>query len=495
MADPADSAAPRRPRVTRGASSTRRASSASSVSTETENKLARAVQSAQRLAQLADVPRDDSTLDLFPDDPTRALVESMTIDVRQGTLSGFELPAVVRAAVEAAHGANASAGAASMTPRRAARSKGTAGEASDASATVTQIETAAAREPESDDAAMSAATVADEAQADNGSVATRGAVAADRAAEAEANANVVAAGSAPPRTGAAGGVLDTAQSAEQRARDDAPHAGGALPLRDAVAAGTAAAMPAISPTGLESDERAPEAAGASTPHPERAAPSIDAPLSPGRAAAQARAARASVTGGPKAAATPFTHRDGRPKAGNAADAQPPLRSDTPAASADAAFAAAARAESFAPSPSRTARSPVASPELDRARATAFADTVDALYGVIADQRRAAAELTRRMKWMVAIVAGALAVTVGVGVTQTLLLSRLARDTAAQQQRTEQMLQTQQAALAGMLARVAAPVPAPAPAVPGAGTAAERPASPAPASRHPSRARRVHSPAH
>src|ERR1700760_1663086 len=77
-------------------------STVSTVSTETENKLARAARSAQRLAELSDVPADDSTLDLFPDDPTRAALQAMNIDVRQGTLTGFELPDEVLAAVEAA---------------------------------------------------------------------------------------------------------------------------------------------------------------------------------------------------------------------------------------------------------------------------------------------------------------------------------------------------------------------------------------------------------
>ncbi len=38
---------------------------------------------------------------MFPDDPTRATLEAMNIDIRQGTLHGFELPDVVLAAVGA----------------------------------------------------------------------------------------------------------------------------------------------------------------------------------------------------------------------------------------------------------------------------------------------------------------------------------------------------------------------------------------------------------
>src|ERR1700730_7357577 len=69
----ADSAASPKSRPRRSASTKPRTAT---VSTETENKLARAARSAQRLAQLSDVPRDESTLDLFPDDPTRATLEA-----------------------------------------------------------------------------------------------------------------------------------------------------------------------------------------------------------------------------------------------------------------------------------------------------------------------------------------------------------------------------------------------------------------------------------
>jgi hypothetical protein len=90
------------------------------------------------------------------------------------------------------------------------------------------------------------------------------------------------------------------------------------------------------------------------------------------------------------------------------------------------------------------------PELDRARATAFADTVDALYGVISDQRHAATDHSRRMKWMLSIVVGALLMTVAIGITQTVLLMRLTRETTAQQHRIEQMMQNQQTAMTSLL---------------------------------------------
>ncbi|MEX3671933.1 hypothetical protein AB3X82_27485, partial [Paraburkholderia phenoliruptrix] len=116
----ADSAVSKQSRPGRAASKKRREAT---VSTETEKKLARAARSAQRLAQLSDVSRDDSTLDLFPDDPTRATLEAMNIDIRQGTLHGFELPDVVLAAVGAldasAEGASPDGRAARRAPRAA----------------------------------------------------------------------------------------------------------------------------------------------------------------------------------------------------------------------------------------------------------------------------------------------------------------------------------------------------------------------------------------
>lgn len=115
----ADSAVSTQSRPRRDASTKKRREA--TVSTETEKKLARAARSAQRLAQLSDVSRDDSTLDLFPDDPTRATLEAMNIDVRQGTLHGFELPDVVLAAVGALDTPSDSTSADAKAARRAPR--------------------------------------------------------------------------------------------------------------------------------------------------------------------------------------------------------------------------------------------------------------------------------------------------------------------------------------------------------------------------------------
>jgi hypothetical protein len=122
----------------------------------------------------------------------------------------------------------------------------------------------------------------------------------------------------------------------------------------------------------------------------------------------------------------------------------------PSAGTGAAFAAPWQEARPAEAAAAAAAVQRAAPELDRARATAFADTVDALYGVIADQRRAATDHSRRMKWMLSIVVAALLMTVAIGLTQTMLLMRLTRETTAQQHRIEQMLQSQQTAMASVL---------------------------------------------
>jgi len=95
---------------------------ASPVSTDTEHKLTRAARSAQRLAQLSDAARDGATLDLFPDDIARAEQQALNLDVRQGTLQGFELPDVVLAAAGAPDGVGFTAAARNSVRATAAKS-------------------------------------------------------------------------------------------------------------------------------------------------------------------------------------------------------------------------------------------------------------------------------------------------------------------------------------------------------------------------------------
>lgn len=415
------------------------------VSTETENKLARAARSAQRLAQLSDAARDDSNLDLFPDDPTRATVEAMNIDVRQGTLHGFELPDVVLAAVGAidpADGATLDAKAARRVPRAAkadepvavnavlsgleiepsmatAATVGepTSGEAKAAGAVTTAEEKSTAFARDSAAAltpAMAAATVA------RSITALRQAAEPGTAADSAA-ASAVAGGKAPQRFAA---TFSKAATASQQAAGPA-------------AADTAATAEQVASTPVESDS----------------ATTVPTSIEPNPDDAQARAIpTASV----------------QANAGYAA----PLREAQRAEAAAAALRIA--------------------PELDRARATAFADTVDALYGVIADQRHAATDHSRRMKWMLSIVVGALLVTVAIGITQTVLLMRLTRETTAQQHRIEEMMQNQQAAMASLIDSHIAIASAAAANAAGASDAAATaaPAAPQQAGAAPAHAKRV-----
>ncbi|GJH27769.1 hypothetical protein [Caballeronia novacaledonica] len=92
---------------------------------------------------------------------------------------------------------------------------------------------------------------------------------------------------------------------------------------------------------------------------------------------------------------------------------------------------------------------VVAPELDRARATAFADTIDALHAVIAEQRTSAAAHSRRMKTMLTIIVCVMLVTVATGIAQTAVLLRMSRDGKLQQDRTEQLMLNQQATLASL----------------------------------------------
>jgi hypothetical protein len=205
----------------------------------------------------------------------------------------------------------------------------------------------------------------------------------------------------------------------------------AVPRDDGVA-GEATAAPEATATMHADSERSAEAITSQTPVLADANGAADDtaatgvaeaatdPLLPGQALSRLRVARAVPAPRPA-------------KGGRAASR---------AAGGDSAAAAAAAL----PTPS----------ELNPAQA-AFAETIDALHGVIADQRRAAG----RMKWLLGAVAGALLVTVVAGAAQTMILLRLADDAGDQQQRVAQMMQDQQAAIAGALARLPAQTEAPA----------------------------------
>ncbi|WP_168791875.1 hypothetical protein [Paraburkholderia aromaticivorans] len=400
----ADSVASPQSRPQRAASKKRRQAT---VSTETENKLARAARSAQRLAQLSNASRDDSTLDLFPDDPTRATLEAMNIDIRQGTLHGFELPDVVLAAVGATDAADNA-----LVDARAARRAPRAAKPDDLPVPVNALLSGLEIEP---------------------------LVVASPAGE-------LVLGDAKP-------AADTAAFAEEKSA--APARDASAPLAPAMAAATVARSvtalrQAAEPDGMVGTAVASTAGGVKAPQrfaatfAKAASASGSASVSGSASASQEPAA---VAGG--AAGTTDEPASAQPDAateGSKPGAEASMNSSA-SAQANAAFAAPWREARRAEAAAAALR---AAPELDRARATAFADTVDALYGVIADQRHAATDHSRRMKWMLSIVVGALLVTVAIGITQTVLLMRLTRETTAQQHRIEQMMQNQQAAMASLL---------------------------------------------
>lgn len=412
----ADSVASTQSRPSRAASKKRRHAT---VPTETENKLARAARSAQRLAQLSDAARDDSTLDLFPDDPTRATLEAMNIDVRQGTLHGFELPDVVLAAVgviDAGDGAPLDARTARRAPRAAK-----ADEPTPVNAMLSGLDI----EPW-DAAGSSAAELA------FGDVTPK-----ERTAAEEKLAT----------------SLTPAMAAATVARS-------VTALRQASATGATGAMDATS----TNDSAAASTSGGVKAPPRFAATfakatasrDVDAHATAGAARVVDTGTNADAADGVTTGAVAVAHTSTTANAavdtsaGTSAGAAVAANAETNAgvtADENAAFAESWREARRAEAAAAALR---AAPELDRARATAFADTVDALYGVIADQRRAASDHSRRMKWLLPIVVGALLVTVAIGITQTLLLMRLTRETTAQQHRIEELMQNQQAAMTSLL---------------------------------------------
>ena len=395
----ADSVASTQSRPRRAASTKRRQAT---VSTETENKLARAARSAQRLAQLSGASGDDSTLDLFPDDPTRATLEAMNIDIRQGTLHGFELPDVVLAAVgaiDAGDGMPLDTKPVRRVPR-AARA--------DESAPINGQLSGLDIEPSTPGVSSAGElALADEKPAAEVSTDVTTDVAAEEQENPAASARDVAA------------PLTPAMAAATVARS-------VTALRQASEQGAA---PTVSTVGA--------ASGGSKP-PQRVAATF----------AKAATASRDAVAAEGEAANKFA--DGASAPAGVALAETVERTEPKAAAQPLANSSAFDANVNANAALRREAQRAAAPELDLARATAFADTVDALYGVIADQRRAATDHSRRMKWMLSIVVGALLVTVAIGITQTLLLMRLTRETTAQQHRLEQMMQNQQAAMASLV---------------------------------------------
>ena len=374
---------------------------------DADAKLARAARSAQRLALLSRAPYGAPTLDLFAEDAERATLQALNTDIRQSSLPGFELPEVFMAAVPGEDGSSAAV--------RALRS-GALSVAADGSG-VSSV--AVSR----DDAAATQT----EGQAPD--AATLELMFYDVLAPHEMVAGPVQ--PEPLDDGAQAGPVVTASGAGNaqgsNKRASAARTRGAARNVSTTGPSPAAATAEVETVDGKSEpsdvvtqvlNRSPEASGAA--NASSASSASNAATKPATPPPLRNAARV--------AATP--HRE-QPQSLAAALINDDRRTRTSAASASSAPQA----------PSREAS------ELDTARATAYADTIDALYAVIADQRGAAAALSRRVNTVLMIVTCVLLVTVAAAVAQSIALARLTRENTAQQQRIEQLLLDQQATLA------------------------------------------------
>jgi hypothetical protein len=362
---------------------------------DADAKLARAARSAQRLALLSRAPYGAPTLDLFAEDAERATLQAMNTDIRQSSLPGFELPEVFMAAVP---GEDGSSGAG-----RAWRTGVLSVEGAVVSSLAVSRDDAATQTDSQTADAATLDLMFDDVLAPHEAVA--GPVKPDPLDEAAQGATFAA---------ASGEEKESGQVASKRA--SAARGRGAARNVSATEPSPAAAMSEVERVEGKGGKGGPSDAFTQVP-----SGSLDA----SKAAAKPATAP-SARDAARAAATP--HR-GQPQSLAAALIDDDRRTRTNA--------------SHAPQ----ASSREASSELDTARATAYADTIDALYAVIADQRGAASALSRRVKTVLMIVICVLIVTVATGVAQSIALLRLARENTAQQQRIEQLMLTQQATLA------------------------------------------------
>lgn len=85
-----------------------------------------------------------------------------------------------------------------------------------------------------------------------------------------------------------------------------------------------------------------------------------------------------------------------------------------------------------------------------ASTSALADTVAALSRALAEERRAAAASRRRTARLLAVMACASVLVLALAVAQFVVLARVARESAAAEQKTEALLRSQQLALAAFL---------------------------------------------
>jgi len=393
---------------------------------DADAKLARAARSAQRLALLSRAPYGAPTLDLFAEDAERATLQALNTDIRQSSLPGFELPEVFMAAVPAEDGSFGVV----RTWRSGALSVDGAGVSSvavardDAAATQTDSQTADAATLELmfDDVLAPHEVVAGPVQPEPLDDGAQEVPVVTALGEGNAQGPNKRASAARAR-GAARNVSITEPSptVSTPEGETVKGKGGRTDADTQVLTGSPDASSMPSTPNASNAPSAPNASSKSN-----ASNASKAPSTPNAASA---ATKPVTFGSPRdAAKAPASSHRVQPQSLAAALIDDDRRTRTSASSA--------------PQPSSRETS-----ELDTARATAYADTIDALYAVIADQRGAAAVLSRRVKAILMIVICGLIVTVAAGVAQAIALARLARENTAQQQRIEQLMLTQQATLA------------------------------------------------
>ena len=398
--------------------------------TDAETKLARAARSAQHLAQLSRAPYGAPTLDLFAEDAERATLQALNTDIRQSTLPGFELPEVFMAAVPAMDGDEQPASV------RMGRRDSLSADRSDLQGSPGLPDSAEPR----DDAATLDLMFDDVAPPDCMAAGPVQPALQDDCAG-EASASVTAGGEGEPQSEGEGRSRNAKRASAARAKGAA---------RNVAATGPAAA--GAESLGTLDANANPNDAASSDSHDSPAPPSAGFPGASPKAIDRAKATAHKLPGATAVVRNQPIEMNGRDTQA-ATDSMAPVRAHrTPPQSLAAALIGDERrtrqdtASRHAPPSTSSGDDAKAVAELDTARATAFADTIDALYAVMADQRRASAALSRRMKTLLLIVACVLLVTVATGVAQTVALVRLTRENTAQQQRIEQLMLSQQATL-------------------------------------------------
>jgi hypothetical protein len=401
-------------------SATKSKSAGRPAESDADAKLARAARSAQRLALLSRAPYGAPTLDLFAEDAERATLQALNTDIRQSSLPGFELPEVFMAAVPGEDG--------SFGVVRAWRSGALSVDGAGVSSIAVSRDDAAATQTDSQTAdAASLELMFDDVPAPH---------------------EVVAGPVRPePLDDGAQDVTLAATSGEGNAHGSNKRASAARSRGAARNVSITEPSPTVATVEIEAVEHTDGRTGADTQRPSGSPDASSVPSTPNapgapNAPSALNASKTSSTPNAASATTkPVTSASPRDATRAAATPHRVQPQSLAAALIDDDRRTRTGASSTPQAPSRETS------ELDTARASAYADTIDALYAVIADQRGAAAVLSRRVKAIFVIVICVLIVTVVAGVAQAIALARLARENTAQQQRIEQLMLTQQATLA------------------------------------------------